>query len=107
MYLSLFQRPLAQGRHLLLLAGLCVCSTVNNGFVRTRVAESSDLKCLDSHQGAFGTPAIENLESFPCDFRKFINICEINELNFRRKSVKMIRLSGFRYFVYMRNLLTQ
>lgn len=63
MYLSLFQWPLGQGRHLLLLAGLCVRSTVDNGFVRTNVARASHSKCLDRHQPALRIPAMEDVES--------------------------------------------
>lgn len=63
MYLSLFQWPLGQGRHLLLLAGLCVRSTVNNGFVRTSVGRSCDLKYLDRHRGALRIPAMKDAES--------------------------------------------
>lgn len=85
MYLSLFQRPLAQGRHLMLLAGLCVCSTVNNGFVRTSVAGSSHSKCLDRHQGAFEIPAIKDVESISFRISKISQYLQNQRTEFLKK----------------------
>lgn len=73
MYLSLFQWPLGQGRHLLLLAGLCVRSTVNNGFVRTNVARARYSKCLDRHQPALRIPVMKNVESI------FLRLSEMSQ----------------------------